>query len=359
MEKIKLGIIGTGFTIGIAKSQIAGLSKLDDCSLAALYDIVPGRAQKYVDDMKLEAAAYDEFEPFLAAVDAVSICTPNSTHVELMEKCLAAGKHVICEKPLSDSLEEAKKTLEFEKKYPNLVSMVVFNYRETPGVVYMKKLIDEGKLGKIFMFRYLIGGSRIGDKDAVKLEWRMQKSLSGTGALADFGCHVLDLIDYLVSPTMGKIKDIACFCETLIKDRTPVDGGPRQAVTNDDTTVMIATTTGGCLCSITASRLAIPFSSIEICGEGGTLSYVPHMAGKGKLTVHLKPINGSFSSPPQEVEIGDEYLQLAGHTGVLKEFVHCIKTGDKPVRNMEHGYYIQGLLAAFERAAASKTVLEV
>lgn len=356
MENVKVGIIGTGSTIGIARSHINGLKDVEDCTLAALYDIAPGRAQKYVDDLKLGIAAFDDFELFLKAVDAAIICTPNRFHVEIMEKCLAAGKHVICEKPLAHNLREAEKVLNFDKKYPDLVKMVVFNYREMPTVALVKDLIDEGKLGRIFMFRYIIGGNRIGDKDKVKLEWRMQKALSGTGALADFGCHVLDLIDYMVSPSMGKIKEVGCFCETFVNDRADIETGDIKKVSNDDLAVMIARTEGGCLCSITVCRLQIPYASIELIGEGGTISY---MQQGEAITTHFKPLNGAFSSPPQQLVIDEKYKKMAGHVGVLSEFINCIKTGAKPVRNMEHGLYIQKLLDAYERSAETKTMIQV
>jgi len=354
MEKIRVGIMGTGFTVGIAKAHINACEAIEDCTVTAMYDVVPGRAKEFAEKFNLgHIPICNSFEDFFAAVDAVCICTHNSVHIESMEKCLAAGKHVICEKPLATSLEEAKKALAFEEKYPDLVKMVVFNYREKPGIAQIKEYIDQGKLGKIFLFRYILGGNRIGNAN-IGLEWRMQKNLSGTGALADFGCHMLELVDYLVD--MGKINQVACFTETFVKERAHLESGTPTTVSNDDATVIIAKTDNGCLCSLTACRLEVPYECIEICGEGGTLS---HVLQNDIITTHFKPFNAAFASPPEKVKVEEKHLAMSGHIGILNEFVNCIKTGEKPQRNIELAYYIQKLLDALEQSAETKQFVEV
>ena len=355
MEKIRVGVIGTGFTIGIAKTHINGYKQIDDCTLAGLYDIVPGRAKEFSENMGLDIPVFDEIETFLAAVDAVSICTHNSDHVKTAEICLLAGKHVIIEKPLANTLGEAKKALEFTKKYPNQVSMVVFNYWEKPGIAQIKKFVDEGKLGKIFVFRYMLGGNRLGNED-VKLEWRMQKELSGGGALADFGCHMLELAGYLAGPSMGKITTVGCFAKTFITMRDDESGNPAN-VSNDDAAVIIANTEGGCLCSITACRMQVPYECIEIIAEGGTIS---HVVNTDTMTTHFKPFNGAFDGiKPEVIKIPTLNFNQSGQLGVLREFIHSIKTGERPKRSIEHGYFVQKILDALERSLETKTMVEV
>lgn len=357
MNCVRVGIIGTGFTIGIAKAHVKGYSQVKDCKLTSLYDIVPGRAEQWREKNKLtDVACYDDFDAFIESVDAVSVCTPNNAHVEMMERCLKAGKHVITEKPVSSTLQEASKSLEFANKYPGLVSMVVFNYREIPGIAMIKDIIDSGKLGKIFLFRYILGGNRIGDAEKVHLEWRMQKELSGTGALADFTCHMLDLADYLTSKDMGKIKQVACFSDTFIKQRHEIGTGEMKDVTNDDASVIIARTEGGCLCSLTTCRLAVPSSTIEISAEGGTIS---HVIDEATMNVHFKPLNGSFSSKEETIPVEEKYNNDCRHTGVLNEFIQCILTGKKPVRSLEQGYYIQKILHALEQSSNTKQFVDV
>ena len=355
MKKVSIGIIGTGFTVGIANNHVQGLKLIPECELTALYDIVPGRAAKWhkIKEVDENVKTYDDIDEFFNAVDAVSICTQNDAHIELAEKCLAAGKHVIVEKPLSNTLDEAKKALEFSKKYPHLVSMVVFNYREKPGTLLIKDLVDEGKLGKIFYFRYTIGQPRIGDAERVKLEWRMQKGLSGAGAMADFGCHALDAFHFIVG---SKINNVGCYRETFIKERYEMDSDTKKDVTNDDVSVFIARSEAGTLCTIQTSRLGVPEESLDISAEGGTVNYVH---GDDFITVRYKPFNGTFTSTPEKIMINEKYNNLPGHAGVLDEFVKCIVNGTKPQRSIEHGVYIQQLLHALEQSADDNTFVEV
>jgi len=353
---IRAGIIGTGYTIGIAKAHIAGYAKVDGCTLVALHDIVPGRAAEYVAKENLEGVtAYDDLNAFLDAVDAVSVCAHNSAHVDLMERCLAAGKHVLVEKPLADTLAEAERGLRIAEKHPDLTSMVVFNRRELPGIAYVKDVLEKGTLGKVFFFRYVIGGNRIGDAEKVKLEWRMQRNLSGSGTLADFAYHALELADYLITPIMGRITQVGCFTNTFIHERTTEDTGVKAPVTNDDAATIIAKTQGGALISILTCRHNVPQESFDIGGEGGTIT---HIIGEDTVTVHFRPLNGSFSGPYETASI-TEFKNLPGHAGVINEFISSIRTGDKPSRSVARGYRIQQITDALERSAETGMMVEV
>ncbi|NLS84586.1 MAG: Gfo/Idh/MocA family oxidoreductase [Ruminococcaceae bacterium] len=104
MKKIKVGIVGTGYTVGIANNHVNGyLACKTDCELVALYDIVPGRAAQWAKEKNLSVKICDTFDALLDEVDAVSVCTPNYAHVPLVIRALERGKHVLCEKPLSTS----------------------------------------------------------------------------------------------------------------------------------------------------------------------------------------------------------------------------------------------------------------
>ena len=126
MEKVRIGMIGTGFTIGIAMSQVNGYKNIPDAEIVAAYDIVPGRAAAFIEKHKLEGIhPCESLEELFGMVDAVNVCTPNSTHVDLAIRAMEAGRHVIVEKPFSLNYEDGLRALRAKEKYPNLVAMTV------------------------------------------------------------------------------------------------------------------------------------------------------------------------------------------------------------------------------------------
>lgn len=359
MNKLKVGIIGTGFTIGIAKRHVEAYHSNERSELVALYDIIPGRAAKWAEKKKVEGVTICEsMEQLFDMVDAVSICTPNNTHVELTIKAIEAGKHVICEKPFALSGEEAKRAVEVAKCHPDVVSMICFNYREIPAIKYMKQIIDEGKIGRVFTVRQKLGGARMSDPVNVKLEWRMQEKYSGTGALADFGCHMIDLVDYLLSETQGSICEIGGTVSTFITERTLVDNNDKKgAVTNDDSSVFFARTENGALYNFTASRLSKPGHYFEISGEGGILIYDSEV-GEDKLYLWLKDKNGAYGKDDKTIiDVPEELLGEENHKGLINAFVNAVLDGKKDNRDLERGLYIQNLTDLVKKSSDEKRTI--
>lgn len=146
-------------------------------------------------------------------IDVIDIVTPNHTHAEIAIAAAEAGKHIITEKPLALTVEEAKQMKEAVEKH-NVIHMVCHNYRFVPAIQYTKKLIDEGKLGKIFHFRANYLQDFIIDP-GFPLIWRLKKEVSGSGALGDIAAHSIDLGRYLV----GEMDEVVAMSQTFIKER--------------------------------------------------------------------------------------------------------------------------------------------
>jgi len=359
MKKVRIGIIGTGFTIGIAQQHIEAYKDNERAELVALYDILPGSAAEFaskhgIKDVKI----CESLEELYENVDAVSICTPNVTHADLIMETLKAGKHLICEKPYAVSYEDGKRAVDFAKNYPNLVTAIGFNYREIPAIKLMKKYIDEGKLGQIFTIRQELGGPRIANPEGVLLEWRMQEKLSGTGALADFGSHMLDLADYLLSPTQGKITEVSAMIETFIKERTVIGEDRKDKVTNDDSAVFNAKMESGALLSFVSSRIGVPRQMMEITGEGGMMIF--NGFNPNQLQVLFKEKNGGYQSYAFEnIEIPQELKGEEGHRGLVNEFIDAILYGKPVTRDLERGLYIQYVLDTLKKSADEGKVLKL
>ncbi len=355
---VKIGIIGAGTTIGIAQNHIKAYQCCKDAVITGVYDLLEGRAQDYIDKFQLsEAKACKHLEELFSCCDAVSICTPNATHVELAVEALKAGKHVLCEKPFAPLPEDCDEAIKYAK-LTGKVAMIGLCYREIPGLVFMKKLIDEGKMGRIFFVREEQGGDRIANPD-VKLEWRMQKDLSGPGALADFGSHMMDICDYLLRDTCGAICEIQCMEDTCIKEREMIGKpGKMGRVTNDDVACWICRTTGGTLYNFTSSRIGATFM-LEIVGEGGKMIF--NGDKPFELTLQLKEKDGGYKSRPEVVPVpkecfgGDENAPRIpfeiNFYYEIRQFLDAIENGNESLLTFERGKYIQTLIQAAQQAS--------
>jgi predicted dehydrogenase len=216
-------------------------------------------------------------------IDVVDIATPNDAHCEIAIAAAEAGKHIICEKPLARTAEEARRMLEAVQR-AGLVHMVAFNYRRTPAVALAKRYIDEGAIGRILSFR----GTYLQDWSAdpsSPLSWRFQKSVAGSGALGDIATHVLDIARYLA----GEICGVNAILKTHIAERALQAGGadqlgtgerrldgPRGPVDVDDEVHTLLRFVNGAVGSLEASRNAYGrknFLTFEIHGETGSLYF--------------------------------------------------------------------------------------
>lgn len=363
---IRIGIIGVGNTIGIAGFHIRSYKLCEDAVITAVYDILPGRAAECIEKFGLKDAAVcrNEQEVF-DKCDAVSICTPNGTHVELAKAALKAGCHVLLEKPFAPTAEDCREAVKYAK-LTDRVAMIGLCYRDIPGFVYMKQLIDAGTIGKIFFVREEQGGDRIANPD-VKLEWRMQEDLSGPGALADFGSHMMDICDYLLHDTCGKIREIQCMQDCLIEEREVIGRpGVMGRVTNDDVACWTCRTEKGTLYNFTASRIGATFM-LEIVGAGGKMIF--NGSRPFELTLQLKDQNGGYKSAPQAVPVpedcfGPDAAAPREHMAInfyyeIRQFLDTIQKKRDTQLTFERGLYIQELIQAAQKSADTGEIVRV
>ena len=216
-------------------------------------------------------------------IDVVDICTPNNVHAEIAIVAAKAGKHIICEKPLARTVEEARAMAEAVKA-ARVIHMVAFNYRRTPAVALAKKYIDEGRIGRILNFR----GTYLQDWSADEngpLFWRFQKKIAGSGTVGDIGTHVVDLAHYLAGP----IAAVNVMTRTYVKTR-PIQqggvdklgafeksaGGERAEVDVDDEVVSMLKFESGAIGFLEATRNAWGrnnFITLEIHGTNGSIAF--------------------------------------------------------------------------------------
>jgi predicted dehydrogenase len=189
---------------------------------------------------------------------------PNNFHAEPTIAAAEAGKHVICEKPLGRTADEAYETFK-RVQATGVKAMCAFNYRFVPAVRLAREIIASGDLGEIFHFRGRYLQEWIIDAD-FPMVWRLDKNVAGSGALGDLGAHVIDLARYLV----GEIDAVSAQTRTFVKER---EG---SAVTVDDAVESIVDFANGAVGTIEATRFASGRKNalqFEINGSKGSLSF--------------------------------------------------------------------------------------
>ena len=200
-------------------------------------------------------------------VDVVNICSPNEEHREQVLACLAAGKHVYCEKPLAADAEEARE-MAHAARAAGVVHQMVQNYRFVPATMRAKQLCHEGFLGRAYSFRgaYLHSGS---SDPSRPLGWKMQRG----GTLHDLGAHVVDLIRHL----WGDFDEITARRTVFVPERrASKDSDEMVTVTGDDAAWMLARLKNGAMGTIETSKVATGAEDeliIELYGDQGAIRF--------------------------------------------------------------------------------------
>jgi predicted dehydrogenase len=286
--------------------------------------------------------------------------TPGNTHREIVLAALEAGKHVICEKPLANTLAEAKEMLDAARE-AGTVNTVCFNYRRAPAVQLAKKLVDEGRLGTIRHWRSTYLQDFIMDPQ-FPLIWRLKKELAGSGALGDIGAHSVDLAQFL----LGGISEVTGMTETFVRER-PLEGsdGETGEVTVDDAAAFLARFENGAVGTFEASRFAAGRrnqNAFEINGSKGSVAFDLERMNElevffaddeadvqGFRTVNVTEPDHPFAGawwPPGHI-LGYEHTFV--HT--IKDLMDGIKTGTSPAPTFEDAYRVQAILDAVGRSA--------
>jgi Predicted dehydrogenases and related proteins len=187
-KKLRIGIIGTGW---IAEAHAESYSHMPDAEIVALADLIPGKAEAFKKHYNLnDARCYPDHKAMIAAekLDAVSVCTYNTTHAECTIDALNAGINVLLEKPMCVTIEEAADIIKAEKKSGKLLS-IGFQPRMDANMQLIKKIVQSGELGEIYYIQ-TGGGRRRGIPNSTFIE----KKTAAIGALGDIGCYSLDMV---------------------------------------------------------------------------------------------------------------------------------------------------------------------
>ena len=313
-------------------------------------------------------------------IDVVDICTPGDSHAEIAISALDAGKHVLCEKPLANSVTEAQAMVSAADRAAarGQIAMVGFNYRRLPAMALARDWIAEGRLGVIRHVRAAYLQDWIVDPN-FPLVWRLRKEAAGSGALGDLGAHIVDLAQFLIGDSISKV---TAMTETFIKERplpeassglSATGSGTTGAVTVDDAAVFLARFAGGAIGTFEATRFATGRKNalrIEINGSAGSLTFDLESLNELHYYDNRQPMVEAGFRRILVTEPEHPYLAAwwpPGHgLGYEHSFVHqvrdlvvAISTGSAAAPTFADGLRVQQVLDAVERSAADASWQEI
>lgn len=300
-----------------------------------------------------EAVARDD-------VDVVDVCAPGDAHAEIAIAAAEAGKAVLCEKPLANSLAEAVRMAEAVRA-ARVPHMVCHNYRRAPAVALAKQLLAEGRLGRLHHFRGTYLQDWLVDPEAPH-GWRMVRARAGSGALGDLGSHVVDLARHLV----GEVAEVSAHLATFVAERPRADGAGRAPVDVDDAALALLRFESGALGTLEATRFAAGrknHNRFEINGARGSLAFDLERINELELFLDEGPESGFrrvlATDPahpyvaawwPPGHALGYEHTFV--HTVV--DFARAIAAGAPAQPGFDDGVRTHRVLDAIERSAASR-----
>ncbi|MGW7683072.1 Gfo/Idh/MocA family protein [Kribbella sp. NPDC054772] len=385
MTNLGIGLIGYAF-MGAAHSQAwRSAPRFFDLPLEPQLNVLCGRNAEAVEAARVKLGwkeAETDWRKLLTRDDVqlVDVCTPGDSHAEIAIAALEAGKHVLCEKPLANTVEEAEAMTAAAEaaSAKGIRSMVGFTYRRVPAIALARQLVADGKLGTIRHVRAQYLQDWIADPEA-PLSWRLDKTKAGSGALGDIGAHIVDMTQYITGDTIG---EVSARLETFVKER-PVAaehsglagtaGTERGPVTVDDAAVFLATFRSGALGVFEATRFATGRKNgirIEINGSLGSLAFdfedmnLLHFydatedsrtAGFRRILA-TEPVHPYVAAwwPPGHL-LGYEH----GFTHQAVDLVTAIAEGTEPRPSFADGLQVQRVLAAVEASSASRQWQEI
>ena len=300
-------------------------------------------------------------------IHVVDICAPGWMHAEIAIAALEAGKHVLVEKPLANTIAEAEAmtAAAASARARGVQSMIGFNYRRVPALALARQLIAEGRLGTIRHVRAAYLQDWLSDAES-PMTWRLRKETAGSGALGDIASHAIDQIQYLTGQT---ITEASGLLKTFVAQRPGPDG--LEDVTVDDTAWASFWLTGDMGASVEASRVATGKKNdlqIEVYGTGGALTFSLENLNELNFLDATVPVREQGFRRILVNEPEHPYLEAwwpQGHiigwehtfTHQIRDFLVAIQDGTEPSPSFEEGLNVQHILAAVEESANNKSTL--
>jgi len=385
MKTLRVAMIGYGF-MGAAHSQgWRTAPRVFDLPAEPEMAVIVGRNAEAVAAAASKwgwAESATDWRDVIARddIDVVDIVTPGDSHAEIAIAALDAGKHVLCEKPLANTVAEAEAMAEAAERAAarGIQAMVGFTYRRVPAVTFLRNLIAEGAVGTINQVRASYRQDWLVDPE-MPLAWRLQKEHAGSGALGDIGAHAIDLAQFVTGLNLEKVSGVI---DTIVKERPLLKGstsgsGPSDTglsgaagvgsgqVTVDDIAIFTGRFESGALASFEATRFATGRKNalqIEVSGDKGALAFDLEDLNSVQFYDRTAPADRQGFRKVLVTEAEHPYVSAwwpAGHmlgyehgfSHQVKDLVEGIVGGSAPHSSFADGLRVQRVLDAVERSS--------
>jgi predicted dehydrogenase len=366
MKKINVALIGYKFMGRAHSNAWRQAPSFFDSPLDPVLKVICGR-----DEAELEQVArhfgWQEYSTSWEEtvtrpdVDVVDICSPGDTHLPIALAAARAGKIIFCEKPLANTVEEAEQMLEAARAY-GCLHMICHNYRRAPAVALARRVIEEGRIGRVYHYRGTYLQDWLVSPQTPRL-WRMEKSKAGSGPLGDLLSHSIDLARHLV----GEITEVTALLKTFTTERPAPDGGGRVLpVDVDDAALSLVRFEGGAVGSIEATRCAAGRRNqnrFEINGSRGSVAFNLERMNELELYEEQGPESGFrtiLATDPKHPYAGAWWPpgHIIGYehtfTHTVIELLKAIHEQRLPEPNFEDGVRNQKVMEAVERASQTR-----
>jgi predicted dehydrogenase len=309
-------------------------------------------------------------------IDIVDIVTPGDSHAEIAIAALDAGKHVLCEKPLANTVEEAEQMLAAAERAAErgVRAVVGFTYRRVPAVTFLRELIADGAVGTVQQVRAAYRQDWLVDPQ-MPLAWRLQKEHAGSGALGDIGAHIIDMTQFV---TGQRVTAVSGTVDTIVKQRPLLGSGSGLSgtaaegygdVTVDDVAIFTGRLSDGAIASFEATRFATGRKNaltLEVSGDKGALAFDLEDLNSLQFYDRTAPADRQGFTKILVTEGSHPYVGAwwpAGHglgyehgfVHQAKDFVEGVVAGTDPHPTFAEGLSVQRVLAAVEESAANES----
>jgi predicted dehydrogenase len=341
MTKVRVGLIGSGF---VSDLHAAAFKLVPDAEVIAVASPTPGKAKRFAHERGIRTAFEDYRELLkLKDIDLVTVAIPNDLHARVTLEAAAAGKHVVCEKPLCRTLEEADRMIDACRK-----AGVLLLYAEelcfAPKYVRAKQLVDEGALGKVFLVKQ--SEEHFGPHEP----WFWDVSRSGGGVLLDMGCHSIEYARWVFGKP--QVKSVQAHMGVYVhKDRTK----------GEDHSLCVVEYEGG-MVGLAENSWAKQGGVDDRCEIYGSAGFTRADLLRGSSLLTYSDTGYGYAVEKAGTTRGYTFTMFEevwnyGFPQEMAHFVRCVQGKEKPVETGEDGREVLKIIyAAYESAGTGKRI---